>query len=206
MDPEPFDANALSPVSVGTGGNRDEPVLHGPWTIVRSETRYADPWIDLRVDQVIRPDGLPGTYSTVRLRPGVCVIALDEALNVHLTREFHYAVGRVTLEGVSGGIEDQEDGRSAALRELQEELGISAQYWEMMGTVDPFTSAILSPVQLFVARGLSFHEPATEGTEQIEGVQIPLAQAIDWIDQAIVTHAPTCVLLLKLARRYLRAE
>lgn len=89
---------------------------HGPWKIRLSEQMYSDPWIQLFRDQVVRPDGLPGTYATVHIKHGVCVIALDEARNVHLTKEFHYAVGRWTIEGVSGGIEDDESPISAATR------------------------------------------------------------------------------------------
>jgi ADP-ribose pyrophosphatase len=51
----------------------------------------------------------------------VTVIAVDDDNFVHLTEEFHYAVGRVTLEGVSGGIDPGETAEEAAKRELAEE-------------------------------------------------------------------------------------
>ena len=72
---------------------------------------------------MVRPDGNPGTYSTVRIKPGVCVIAIDNDDILYLTKEFHYAVGRDTIEGVSGGIEDTETAQLAAKRELAEEIG-----------------------------------------------------------------------------------
>jgi ADP-ribose pyrophosphatase len=173
---------------------------HGPWTICESREVYQDPWIRLQVDQVVRPDGNPGTYCTVRLKPGVCVIALDEEGNVCLTKEFHYAVGRVTIEGVSGGIEEGETAHSTAARELQEELGIAATRLTSLGFVDPFTAAILSPTELFLAEGLSFGPSNHEATEIIELVKIPLDEALQWVDQSVITHAPSCVALLKIAR------
>ena len=57
---------------------------------------------------MIRLDGKPGTYSVVNLKPGVSVLAIDSKNYVYLTEEFHYGVGRVTLETVSGGIETDE--------------------------------------------------------------------------------------------------
>ena len=33
-----------------------------------------------------------------QLKSGVCVVGLDDRRQVHLTREFHYAVGRDTIE------------------------------------------------------------------------------------------------------------
>jgi len=150
-------------------------------------------------DEVIRPDGQPGTYATVRLKSGVCVVALDEQGQVHLTREFHYAVGRYTIEGVSGGMEPEEDPLQAARRELAEELGLAAQEWTHLGRIDPFTAAIHSTVDLFVARGLTDCGHAPEGTELIEHVVMPWQDAVQAVREGQITHAPTCVLLLRLA-------
>lgn len=100
---------------------------HGPWKIVDSHSVYADPWLTVRCDDVIRPDGKPGTYSVVNLKPGVSVLAIDSKNYVYLTEEFHYGVGRVTLETVSGGIETDESPLLTAQRELQEEVGIEAR-------------------------------------------------------------------------------
>lgn len=172
---------------------------HGPWTINSSQHIYGDAWINIQVDQVTRPDGLPGTYSTVQLKPGVCVIAVDEQRQVHLTREFHYAVGRFTLEGVSGGIEAGESAELAAERELAEELGLMAAKWTRLGQVDPFTSAIASTVDLYLAQELNHCATAPEGTEQIEHIAMPLEQALELVRSSEITHAPTCVALLRIA-------
>jgi ADP-ribose pyrophosphatase len=173
---------------------------HGPWTIRESQLVYRDPWITLQVDQVLRPDGKPGTYCTVELKPGVCVVALDEDDYVYLTQEFHYAVGRVTIEGVSGGIEEAEGALQTAIRELNEELGISANNFLQLGSVDPFTAAIRSPTALFVATELSFGQATCEGTEIIDMVKMPLQEAIEMVESSIITHSPTCVLLYKIAK------
>lgn len=172
---------------------------HGPWTINSSQHIYGDAWINIQVDQVTRPDGLPGTYSTVQLKPGVCVIAVDEQRQVHLTREFHYAVGRFTLEGVSGGIEAGESAELAAERELAEELGLVAGKWTRLGQVDPFTSAIASTVDLYLAQDLNQCDTAPEGTEQIEHVVMSLEQALELVRRSEISHAPTCVALLRIA-------
>ena len=174
---------------------------HGPWTITNSTKVYEDPWIRLDHDKVIRPDGLAGTYSTVILKAGVTVIALDDRDNVHLTSEFHYAVGRVTLEGVSGGIEPGEQPLETAERELVEELGIVAGRWSSLGTCDPFTAAIRSPVDLFLAEQLTFTAVRPEGTELIERGSLTLGDAIEHVLDGRITHAPTCIALLKIWHR-----
>ncbi len=175
---------------------------HGPWMIRKSRQIYQDPWMDVRCDEVLRPDGVPGTFSTVRIKPGVCVIAVDDDRTVYLTREFHYAVGRVTIEGASGGIEPTESALEAAQRELREELGIVANRWSHLGHVDPFTSALESPTQLFLAEELQFVEPDCEPTELIERVAFPIGHARQLVIESTITHAPTCVAILKAADRF----
>jgi ADP-ribose pyrophosphatase len=172
---------------------------HGPWKIHKSEQMFSDPWFQLFRDQVQRPDGKPGTYTTVHLKAGVCVIAMDDVGNLHLTKEFHYAVGRVTIEGVSGGIESDESPAVAATRELAEELGITAAQWTRLGTIDPFTAAILSPVELYLAEDLSFNETNLEGTELIEHVTMKLDEAVQAVLDGVITHGPTCIGILRIA-------
>lgn len=172
---------------------------HGPWGIHTSELMYSDPWMRVQRDQVTRPDGNPGTYAVVQLKSGVCVVALDSERQVHLTKEFHYAVGSVTIEGVSGGIEEGESSDVAAKRELAEEIGLTAKQWTHLGTVDPFTAAIYSRVDLYLAEQLSPCAKSPEGTELIEHVSFDLDDAVEMVRQGAITHSPTCVLLLRLA-------
>jgi ADP-ribose pyrophosphatase len=136
----------------------------------------------------------------VQLRQGVTVIAVDEQLTAHLTEEFHYAVGRVTLEGVSGGRDEGEEALPCAKRELREELGIEAAEWLDLGPLDPVTSIIAAPVRLFLARKLRFVEKEPEGTEQILHVTMPLKEAVERVMAGDITHAATCVAILKTAR------
>lgn len=172
---------------------------HGPWWIQVSREVYRDPWIVVQRDEVIRPDGAPGSHCLIHLKAGVCILAIDDQEVVHLTDEFHYAVGRQSLEGVSGGIESGEDARITAARELREELGIEAAHWTDLGTIDPFTSIVLSPTRLYLARQLKFVGADPEGTEQIRHVPVPLDEAVRMVQDGRITHGPTCIALLRAA-------
>ena len=170
---------------------------HGPWKVKSSDSVYVDAFIAVRLDQVIRPDGNDGQHVVVNLKPGVCVLAIDEKNRLHLTKEFHYGIGRDSIEGVSGGIENGDDPLETAKRELQEEIGLQADIWEAHGTVDPFTTVVVSPTRLYIARGLSETSRSPEGTEVIEKVVLPMETALAQVMSGEITHAPTCVLILK---------
>ena len=173
---------------------------HGPWQIVGSREVYRDPWIEVQCDDVIRPDGRQGTHCVVRMKPGVSVLPVDDDGTVYLTDEFHYGIGRQAIEVVSGGIEPGDDPLATAQRELAEELGIQAGEWHDLGLVDPFTTIVVSPTRLFLARGLTFGQTAQEGTERIGIVQCSLAEAVEMVLDSRITHGPSCVLILKAAR------
>jgi 8-oxo-dGTP pyrophosphatase MutT (NUDIX family) len=171
--------------------------MKGLWLVEETIQRYKSAWLEVCEDKVIRPDGQAGSFATVKMKPGVSVLAVDEDAEVYLTSEFRYAVERDSIEVVSGAIDEDELPPVAARRELREELGIEAAEWVGLGSVDPLTSIIHSPASLFLARKLSFVEPERESTETIRVVKVKLSEAVRMVMESEITHGPSCVLILK---------
>ena len=170
---------------------------NGPFTIVRSVQQYKNPWIEVVEDQVIRPDGKPGLFGIVRMLGGVSVLAMDDEGYVYLTEEFHYAIGKEDIETVSGGMDGAEGPIEAAKRELKEESGIEAKEWIDLGLVNPFTTVVSSPQRIFLARGLIFGDDKQEATENIKLVKVSFEEAVQMVMESVITHGPSCVLILK---------
>jgi ADP-ribose pyrophosphatase len=170
---------------------------NGPWLIEKTIQRYKDAWLEVNEDTVIRPDGKPGSFATVRMKPGVSVLAMDDDGSVYLTIEYKYAIERESIEVVSGGIDEGESTIDAARRELREEVGLEAAEWTELDFVDPFTSAINSPAALFLARKISVVDATPEGTEVIKVLRLDLSEAVQMVLDGRITHGPSCVVLLK---------
>ena len=173
---------------------------HGPYTIRSSECLHRDEFVEVWLDEVVRPNGEPGRYATMRMRPGVAVLALDEDGFVHMVKMFRYAVGKECVEVVQGMIDDGEEALEAARRELSEELGIEARELTDFGLVDAVTSQVFSPSRVFLARGLSFGEPDRESTERMRPVKVKLDEAVRMVMDGEITQATTCALILKASR------
>lgn len=177
-------------------------IKKGPWTITDSKIVYKNPWINVREDKVVRPDGQAGIFGVVTMKPGVSVLPIDNKGNVYLTKEYHYAIEQETIEAVSGGIDEGENKESAAKRELKEETGIVARKFVSLGVIEPFTTVVASPNYLYLAQDLKFSESNLEGTEKIKVIKIPIQMAIDWVVGSKITHGATTTLILK-AKNYL---
>lgn len=170
----------------------------GPWLVTNSKIIYKNPWIKVREDKVIRPDKKYGIFGVVEQKAGVSIIPLNEEGNVYLTKEYKYAVGHISIEAISGGIDKDEDKLQAAKRELKEETGFIAKKWKYLGAIDPFTSIIDSPNYIYLAQDLIQTGSTPEGTEKIKIIKLSLKKAIDLVMKSKITHGASCVALLKI--------
>ena len=170
----------------------------GPWVVVDSKIVYQNPWIKVYEDKVIRPDKKSGIFGVVEQKKGVSVIPVDEKGNVYLTKEYKYAIEQISIEAISGGIDENESKLQAAKRELREETGLIAKKWKYLGILNPFTSVINSSNYIYLAQNLTQLKSEQEGTETIEIVKLPLKKAINLVMKSKITHGATSVALLKI--------
>lgn len=175
------------------------PEQRGGWTVQGSEILYENPWITVREDQVIQPDGEAGTFGIVELIPAVAVLPIHDDGTVSLVRVFRYTVNAECIETVAGGLGDGEAAEDAARRELQEEIGLAADELIDLGETHQTTEIVVSPVRLFVARKL--HEVPTnqDPTEELSRLDVPLAEAVEWALHGRIVHAATVALVLRAA-------
>lgn len=181
-------------------------IKKGPWTVVNSKIVYKNSWISVREDNVIRPDRKKGIFGVVEMKHGISILPIDDNENVYLTKEFHYAVEKETIEAVSGGIEKGENKEVAARRELKEELGITARELVYLGKVLPLTSLVDITNHLFIAKGLEFSNARPEGTEIIRFVKISMKKAIKWVFDGTICDGTTVALILKAREHFMDSK
>jgi 8-oxo-dGTP pyrophosphatase MutT (NUDIX family) len=179
---------------------------NGPWKILSSRMLHRDHFIAVKEDRVIRPDGTPGRYATVRLKPGVIVLPVEDDGTVCLISQFRYGLGRSRIEAVSGGIDRGETPRAAAVREVREEAGVVARKLIPLGELEMEGSILLNHNHLFLARHLRHVKPEREATEHIEVVRLTLDRAVENVLSGGIDHGPTCVILLKAWEMLGRAD
>src|SRR5205085_1690176 len=131
----------------------------GPWRVLGTRPIYENPWIRVREDRVIRPDGQPGIYSVVEFQPAVGIVALTENEQIYLVGQYRYPTETYSWEFVSGYCEPGEDLLEAAKRELREEAGLTATEWTALGHSEISNSSTDQVGYIYLARGLTAGEP-----------------------------------------------
>lgn len=162
------------------------------WQTRTSRIAYQNPWITVREDEVLRPDGAPGIYGVVELRDAVFVVALDEQDRVVLVDIDRYTVGP-SLEIVAGGTEG-DDPLVAARRELLEETGLEAETWTPIGGMYALNGVARLREHVYLAQGLRIagDAAATQHEEGIgEVVRMPFGEVLAAIRDGRITDGET---------------
>jgi 8-oxo-dGTP pyrophosphatase MutT (NUDIX family) len=174
-------------------------VSENPWTTLASRIVYANSWLRLREDTVIRPDGREGIYGVVEMRPSVGIVALNEADEIALVTQWRYPVGRMSAEIPTGGSEPSDPGvLTAAQRELREETGLSARSWHDLGFVDNSNGVTTDTAHMFLATGLTAGTVAPDPEEQLSLSWLPFGQAVERVLAGSITESVSVAAILKV--------
>lgn len=154
----------------------------------------------MREDQVIRPDGQPGIYGVVEIRPSICVVAIDSQDRVALVGQWRYSVNRYSWELPRGGSHPGEDDMlEVAKRELAEEAGVRAAHWEILGPVDVCNGVADDVQTLFLATGLTATPTRFDPEEDITVDWLPFNEAIRMAMDGRITEVCSIAAILKVA-------
>lgn len=128
-----------------------------PFTILSSKTVYQNPWIRVREDENIRPDGSRGIYGVVESKDSVTVVAMNDQQQIYIIHAFSYPAQKWHWE-LPGGSSDGGDILLASKRELAEETSIIAETWEQIGLTRVFDGIATEKMATLVATDLRMED------------------------------------------------
>lgn len=178
------------------------PVEASPWQTLATRLIYTNPWMTVREDQVLRPDGQEGIYGVMEARPATGVVALTGSQEVWLVGQWRYPTRNYSWEIIQGGADPGEPPEDAAARELREEAGLVGRDWQLLGGEVHLSNCITAErAWIYLVRDLSLvSAPTPEATERLQLRRVPLTDALRRIDSGEIVDAVSVIGLLRAAR------
>jgi len=173
-----------------------------PWTTLGRRLAYENPWIAVREDQVLRPDGRPWIYGVVHYKNrAIGVLPVEDDGSIWLVGQYRYPLDAYSWEIPEGGGPEGEDPEETARRELREETGLVAGRLELINRSHLSNSVSDEEALLFRATDLTPGDSDPEGTERLRVRRVSWETAWGMVRDGTITDSMSVIALYHEALR-----
>lgn len=168
-----------------------DPEAHA-FETVESQTLYTGKIFALRADEVLMPGGKTARREVVEHYGAVAIVALDDDGNVVMVYQYRHPLGRRLWELPAGLLDVAgEPAHLTAARELEEEVGLAADDWQVLVDVVSTPGFTDESVRVYLATGLSeIDRPDAHDEEaDMRTQRFPLAEAVQMVFSGEIVNA-----------------
>ena len=126
----------------------------------------------------------------------VVIMPITQDNELIMIQEPRTPVKKIMLTFPAGQIEEGEEDKQAALRELEEEVGYKANTLQRIRRTYPTIGYSDEEVTLFIAKDLVKTQRNLDPTEDIEVIKIPIAEVKQMLEEGQITTASEIILLM----------
>ncbi len=155
---------------------------------------------DLRVD-TINEGEITYEREIIVHRGSAVIVPIFDDNTVALVRQYRHASGRYLLEVPAGSLEPDEEPRSAAIRELEEEVGVTARSIDLISEFYVSPGFLTEKMFVYLACGLSSTSQMLDSDEIVEIVRVPLSEAVKMAKDGRIEDAKSIIGLLLAAEK-----
>ena len=149
-------------------------------------------------DTVTLPNGKSATREMMLHNGAVAILPLFEDGTVLMEYQYRHPLGRVIYEIPAGKLDSPgEDPREAALRELREETGYTADRLTSLGCYIPSPAILGERIELFLAEGLHPGSTDLDEDEFLATERCPLDTLCERVMRGEIEDGKTQAALLK---------
>ena len=191
----PDDSPAQSPSDSPAQANNDAAPVQFERTIA-TRRPFDGRIFRVRVDDVELPSGRRTVREVAEHSDAACMVPLDADGQVLLVRQYRKPTESSLLEVPAGGVESGEVSEETARRELQEEIGHTADQLQHLASFWVAPGWATERMHAYLATGLRPAKLPADDDESIQVVRLPLRQAIALIATGEIQDAKTIAALL----------
>ncbi len=154
---------------------------------------YTGKVVTLNIDTVTLPNGATIDLETIRHPGAAAVVPVKDDGTVVLIRQFRHAAGGFIYEIPAGKLHPGEDPLHCASRELEEEVGYRASSFELLSSIFTAPGFADEVIHLYKATGLTKGRQQLDQDEVLDIIEMPLAEAVNKIEDGTIRDAKTIV-------------
>ena len=144
---------------------------------LRTETLVSNKWHRYCRDEFRQRDGSVGEYFHIDMTGACGTIPVFEDGTTILLETYRYLLNETLWEFPIGGMVPGDNPLDVAKRELQEEAGLLANEWQLLGRFAPYKGASNEIDYFYLAKDLTWTEQSLEPSEEITVHRMPFAEA-----------------------------
>lgn len=162
---------------------------------------YDNPWISVREDQALMPDGRTTLYGVITTVPAVGVLGFVDHDHVVMVRQWRYVAGQAMWEIPTGAAHPNELLEIAARREMIEETGYRVGSLELLTSYHSSKSVMDETCTVYVGHDLAVGAAQPDPTEFITVAVLPFADVLAMVLHGEIKDAMSVVAILLADRQ-----
>ncbi|MBE6789951.1 MAG: NUDIX hydrolase [Ruminococcaceae bacterium] len=165
---------------------------------LNSTNVYKGRLLDVYSDEIVLPNGHKSKREYIKHVGAACVVPVDDEGNVIIEKQFRYPFSKVLTEIPAGKLDSKaEPHLDAALRELKEETGYSAEKMIYLGEFYPTCAYSDEIIHMYLATGLKKGEQKLDDDEFVGVEKMPLEELVAEIMKGNIPDGKTQTAILK---------
>ncbi|MGI5875677.1 MAG: NUDIX domain-containing protein [Dethiobacteria bacterium] len=170
---------------------------------IKTRHVYEGKILNLRVDDVLLPDGSQSKREIVEHPGAVAIVPINDKKEVVFVKQFRKPAEKVLLEIPAGTLKPGETAESCAQRELAEETGYRAGRLQKIASYYSSPGFVGEKISIFLAQDLIEQQVEKPAGEFVIKELFPLSEASRMINEGIIEDGKTIIGLL-LALEYIK--
>ncbi len=167
---------------------------------ITTEVVYKGDFLDVRRDEVLLPNGETGTREWINHPGAVVIIPILPNGKIALIKQFRYAARSEFLELPAGKLDEGEDPKACAFRELEEEIGYRAGKMQFIANIHPAIGFANEIMSIYLAEDLKKTNYNRDKDEFIELIPTKMEEALNLVWENKITDVKSIIGLLWLKR------
>jgi ADP-ribose pyrophosphatase len=172
-----------------------------PWKQLSTKPIYDNPWISVREDQALMPDGRTTVYGVITTTPAVGVVGFVDDDHVVMVRQWRYVADRAMWEIPTGAANVAEALEDAARREMIEETGYRVGRLQLLSSFHSSKSVMDETCTVYLGTDLVLGAAQPDPTEFIRVDVLPFTDVLAMVLSGEIMDAMTVVAVLLADRQ-----